>query len=545
MISLARMNRVLAVDLDSQRIVVQPGVTNLQVTEAVAGDGHYYAPDPSSQQVCTIGGNVAENSGGAHCLKYGFTVNHVTGLAVVLPDGEVCRLGGFALESPGPDVLGAFIGSEGTLGIATEITLRLLRRPETVVTQLASFDSTDEAGAAVSDIVAARVLPAAIEMMDSLTIEAAEAAVHAGYPEGAGAILIVELDGVAAQVEEDLETLDRICRENGAREIRTAADASERALMWKGRKSAFAAMGRISPSYYVQDGVVPRTKLPGSAAADRRVERRALGCASATSSTPETATCIRSFCTTSTCRVRPSARGSWPRRSSSPASTRAGRSPASTASAPTRPARCRCSSAPTTSRRCSGCGGRSTRPGSPTRARCFRRHGSAARCPARIGSIRSRRQALPSVSEVASVREAADVLREASSAGRSVSIERDGGDVVLSTSRLDRVLEHEAGDLTCTVEAGIRLSALDASARAARADARARPAGRPDDRRLYRGEPLRAAPAPVRNGARPRHRRHGRARRRHGRELGREGRQERGRLRPRQAASAARRAGSA
>jgi glycolate oxidase len=261
-ISLARMNRVLEVDLESQRIVVQPGVTNLQVTEAVAADGLYYAPDPSSQQVCTIGGNVAENSGGAHCLKYGFTVNHVTGLTAVLPDGEVVTLGGKSLDSPGPDVLGVFVGSEGTLGIATEVTLRLLRRPVAVVTQLAAFDSTDHAGAAVSDIVAARILPAAIEMMDRLTIEAAEAAVHAGYPADAGAILIVELDGVAAQVEEDLAVLDRICRENGAWEIRTAADAAERALLWKGRKSAFGAMGRISQSYYVQDGVVPRTKLP-------------------------------------------------------------------------------------------------------------------------------------------------------------------------------------------------------------------------------------------------------------------------------------------
>jgi glycolate oxidase len=262
-ISLARMNRVLEVDLDSLRIVVQPGVTNLQVTEAVAADGLYYAPDPSSQQVCTIGGNVAENSGGAHCLKHGFTVNHVTGLTVVLPDGEIVRLGGKGLDPPGPDVLGVFVGSEGTLGIATEITLRLVPRPEVVVTQLAAFDSTDEAGAAVSDIIAARIIPAAIEMMDRLTIEAAEAAVHAGYPPQAGAILIVELDGVAAQVEEDLTLLDRICRERGAFEIRTAADAAERALLWKGRKSAFGAMGRVSQSYYVQDGVVPRTKLPG------------------------------------------------------------------------------------------------------------------------------------------------------------------------------------------------------------------------------------------------------------------------------------------
>jgi glycolate oxidase len=260
-VSLARMNRILEVDLDSQRIVVQPGVTNLQVSEAVAADGFYYAPDPSSQQVCTIGGNVAENSGGAHCLKYGFTVNHVTGLTVVLPDGEAVRLGGKSQESPGPDVLGLFVGSEGTLGIATEITLRLLRRPEAVVTQLAAFDSTDHAGAAVSDIVAARILPSAMEMMDRLTIEAAEAAVHANYPQAA-AILIVELDGVAAQVERDVAAVDRILRESGAWEIRTAADAAERALLWKGRKSAFGAMGRVSQSYYVQDGVVPRTRLP-------------------------------------------------------------------------------------------------------------------------------------------------------------------------------------------------------------------------------------------------------------------------------------------
>ncbi len=261
-ISLARMNRVLEVDLESQRVVVQPGVTNLQVTEAVAAEGFYYAPDPSSQQVCTIGGNVAENSGGAHCLKYGFTVNHVTGLLVVLPDGELVRLGGKGLESPGPDLLGAFVGSEGTLGIATEITLRLLRRPEAVRTLLAGFRSTDAAGGAVSGIVAARILPAAIEMMDRLTTEAVRLAVGASYPEGAGAVLIVELDGVAVQVEEDLAAVERICRRNRAFEIRVAADEAERALLWKGRKSAFAAMGRVSESYYVQDGVVPRTKLP-------------------------------------------------------------------------------------------------------------------------------------------------------------------------------------------------------------------------------------------------------------------------------------------
>jgi glycolate oxidase len=260
-ISLARMNRVLELDLGSERAVVQPGVTNLQVSEAVSGAGLYYAPDPSSQQVCTIGGNVAENSGGAHCMKYGFTVTHVTGLVVVLPDGELVRLGGTSLESPGPDLLGVFVGSEGTLGIATEITLRLLPRPELVRTVLAAFDSTDAAGAAVSGIVAARIQPSAVEMMDRLTIQAAEAAVQPGYPD-ASALLLVELDGPAPQVEEDLAAVEAICLEQGAWEIRTAADERERALLWKGRKSAFAAMGRVSADYYVQDGVVPRTKLP-------------------------------------------------------------------------------------------------------------------------------------------------------------------------------------------------------------------------------------------------------------------------------------------
>jgi len=261
-ISLTRMNRILAVDLDSQRVVVEPGVPNLEVTRAVAAHGYFYAPDPSSQQVCTIGGNVAENSGGAHCLKHGFTVNHVTGLKIVLPDGELAELGGLSLDQDGLDLLGVFVGSEGTLGIATEITLRIVRAPEAVTTQLAAFRSIDEAGEAVSAIVAGGILPAALEIMDSVTIQAAEQAYHPGYPAGAGAVLLVELDGVAAQVGEDTEAVDEICRRCGAFEIRTARDADERALLWRGRKGAFAAMGRVSPDYYVQDGVVPRTKLP-------------------------------------------------------------------------------------------------------------------------------------------------------------------------------------------------------------------------------------------------------------------------------------------
>jgi glycolate oxidase len=258
-ISLARMNRVLSIDVDAGEVVVEPGVTNLDVTRAVAGEGFYYAPDPSSQQVCTIGGNVAENSGGAHCLKYGFTVNHVLAAEIVLPDGELFEL---SVWDEGPDLLGAFVGSEGTLGIATKLTLRVLPAPQTVRTLLAGFAHTDAAGAAVSGTIAAGVLPAAIEMMDAITIEAAEAAVGADYPPGCGAVLIIELDGRVAQVEHDLALVEQLCQDAGAVEIRIASDPADRAAVWRGRKAAFAAMGRVSPDYYVQDGVVPRTKLP-------------------------------------------------------------------------------------------------------------------------------------------------------------------------------------------------------------------------------------------------------------------------------------------
>lgn len=260
-ISLARLNRILEVDIPNQRVVVEPGVINLHVTQQVAPFGYFYAPDPSSQSVCTIGGNVAENSGGAHCLKYGFTVNHVLGLKVVLPNGEITHLGGKALDMPGYDLLGVFVGSEGTLGIATEITLRIVKRPAVVQTLLAAFNSTDEAGAAVSEIIAAGILPAAIEMMDRLSRDAAEAAVHAGYPESDG-LLLVELDGPAIEVERLMAQVCTICEACGAWEVRLAQSEAERAVVWKGRKAAFAAMGRISPDYIVQDGVIPRTALP-------------------------------------------------------------------------------------------------------------------------------------------------------------------------------------------------------------------------------------------------------------------------------------------
>ena len=258
----SRMRTIREIAPHDERAVVEPGVINLHVSRATTPYGYYYAPDPSSQQICSIGGNVAENSGGAHCLKYGFTTNHVTGLEVVTPDGEIVRLGGRAPDAPGYDLLGAFIGSEGTLGIATEVTVRLTRLPQSVRTLLAAFPTTDQAGAATSAIIGAGVVPAAIEMMDALAIEAAEAAVQCGYPPGAGAVLIVELDGPTAEVEAQFVQVERFCRDNGAVEIRIAADDAQRALFWKGRKSAFAAVGRISPDYIVQDGVIPRTALP-------------------------------------------------------------------------------------------------------------------------------------------------------------------------------------------------------------------------------------------------------------------------------------------
>ena len=258
----ARMRTILDVRRDDQRAVVEPGVINLDVTRAATPHGYYYAPDPSSQQICSIGGNVAENSGGAHCLKYGFTTNHVLGAEFVTPQGDVVQLGGAAPDAPGYDLLGAVVGSEGTLGIVTSTTVRLVRLPEEVRTILVGFDSTDQAGAATSAIIAAGIVPAAIEMMDALAIEAAEAAVHCNYPAGAGAVLVIELDGAAVDVAAEYDDVARLCTEHGAFEQRVATDPGERALIWKGRKSAFAAVGRISPDYLVQDGVIPRTSLP-------------------------------------------------------------------------------------------------------------------------------------------------------------------------------------------------------------------------------------------------------------------------------------------
>jgi glycolate oxidase len=272
-IALSRLNRVLHVDIPNQRVTVEPGVTNLEITRQVAPFGYYYAPDPSSQQVCSIGGNVAENSGGAHCLKYGFTVHHVLGIEAVLPNGELVHLGGTLADTPGPDILGLIVGSEGTLAVVTSVTVRILRRPETVQTLLAAFDTIDAGGAVVTDIIGAGIIPAAVEMMDNLAIRAAEAAVHSGFPD-ADTILIVELDGPAAEVKTLFEVVEQTCRRHGATSIEVAQDDEQRARIWRGRKAAFAAMGRVSPNYYVQDGVVPRTRLPEVLNRIRQLEAR-------------------------------------------------------------------------------------------------------------------------------------------------------------------------------------------------------------------------------------------------------------------------------
>jgi glycolate oxidase len=259
-LSLSRMRRILEVDLENGLVRVEPGVINLDVSRAIAEQGYYYAPDPSSQSICTIGGNVAENSGGAHCLKYGFTVNHVRGARVVLSDGSVVDLGGPVLDAPGYDLLGVLVGSEGLLGIVTEVVLRVLRKPAATRTFFATFPSTDEAGEAVSAIIASGIVPAAIEMMDRLAILAAKAATGVDWPD-VGAALLMDVDGPLAEVEHTSENAIDLARRAGALEIRRPRDEDERALMWKGRKSAFAAVGRISPNYFVQDGVIPRSEI--------------------------------------------------------------------------------------------------------------------------------------------------------------------------------------------------------------------------------------------------------------------------------------------
>ena len=260
-LAFSRMNHILEIDAENQRAVVEPGVVNLDLSRAAERHGLYFAPDPSSQKSCTIGGNVSENSGGPHTLAYGVTSNHVTGLELVLPDGKVVQLGGRTMETPGYDLTGLLIGSEGTFALVTEITVRLLRLPEDVRTLLAIYDSLEDATDSVVDITAGGIIPAACEMLDGWTLRAVEAYVHAGFPLDSAAVLLMEVEGVREAAEAQAAEISEVCRRHNAREVRRARDARERALLWKGRKEAFGAVGRVSPSYYVLDGVIPRTKL--------------------------------------------------------------------------------------------------------------------------------------------------------------------------------------------------------------------------------------------------------------------------------------------
>ena len=262
MIGTSRMTRIVEIDLANRRAVVEAGVVNLSVTNAVKQHGLLYAPDPSSQMACTIGGNVAENSGGPHTLKYGVTTNHVLGVELVLPNGDVVELGGAAEDIPGYDLTGLVVGAEGTFGIVTKATLRLVRQPEAWKTLLGIFESVDAATASVSGIIAAGIIPAALEMMDQLIVGAVEAAFHFGFPTDAGAVLIIELDGLAAGLDQQAQRVAEICRANRARDVQVAKDQTERTALWKSRKRAFGAVGRLAPNYCTQDGVVPRTKVP-------------------------------------------------------------------------------------------------------------------------------------------------------------------------------------------------------------------------------------------------------------------------------------------
>jgi glycolate dehydrogenase FAD-linked subunit len=265
-VALTRMDKVLEIDPIDRTALVEPGVINLELSEFTAGQGLFFAPDPSSQRACTIGGNVAENSGGPHCLKYGVTTNHVLGLEVVLPDGRIVWVGGRSSGNPGYDLTAALVGSEGMLGIVTKALVRLTPNPEATLVQLAAFPDIESASLATSRIIAAGIVPAALEMMDNLTIQAVEPAYHAGYPMDAGAVLLIESDGLAEEVAATGEEVAIICRDSGATEVRSATEQTERDLLWKGRKMALAAMGRLSPNYYLHDTVVPRSKLPATLA---------------------------------------------------------------------------------------------------------------------------------------------------------------------------------------------------------------------------------------------------------------------------------------
>lgn len=271
---MSRFNKVLDIDYANRTAVVQPGVTNLGITHAVEGRGFYYAPDPSSQIACSIGGNVAENAGGVHCLKYGLTTNNVLGVEMVLINGDIIRLGGQHLDAEGYDFLGLMTGSEGLLGVVTEVTVRILQKPETARAMLVGFPSSEEAGQCVADIIGAGIIPGGIEMMDRLAIKAAEDFVHAGYPMDVEALLIVELDGPEAEVDHLIDAVMRIADSNGATMSRISQNEEERQTFWAGRKAAFPAVGRISPDYYCMDGTIPRKALPQVLAGMRRLSEQ-------------------------------------------------------------------------------------------------------------------------------------------------------------------------------------------------------------------------------------------------------------------------------
>ncbi|HNY38887.1 MAG TPA: FAD-linked oxidase C-terminal domain-containing protein [Bryobacteraceae bacterium] len=261
MVSFSRMHRILEIDLENERAVVEPGVVNLDLTAAVQGDGYFFAPDPSSQKACTIGGNVAENAGGPHTLAYGVTVNHVLGLEMVMPDGRIVQTGAGGFDTPGYDLPGVLTGSEGTLGLVTKVTVRLMRKPEAVKTFLAIYDTEDDCALTVSEITARGITPAALEMLDGTLMRMVEESTHAGYPLDAAGVLLIELEGLTEAVEEQAGHIQAACKACRAREVREARSAAERELLWKGRKNAFGAVGRVSPFYYVHDGVVPRTQI--------------------------------------------------------------------------------------------------------------------------------------------------------------------------------------------------------------------------------------------------------------------------------------------
>ena len=263
-ISLVRMKKLVSVDLENRRAVVEPGFINLKLTNSISNKGYYYAPDPSSQYCCTIGGNVAENAGGAHCLKYGVTTNHILGLEVVLPNGDIIEVGENGIpDAPGYDLLGLLTGSEGTLGIVTKITVRILKNPESKKTVLAYFDSVADGSQAVSDIISAGIVPAALEMMDKIAIEGVEAAAFpVGHPKDIAAFLLIEVDGISAGIDEQINLILEVCEKRNVREVKAAKDEAERERWWANRKTGFGAMGAISPDYLVQDGVIPRSKLP-------------------------------------------------------------------------------------------------------------------------------------------------------------------------------------------------------------------------------------------------------------------------------------------